>query len=318
VEALIGGESMNRRGLLSGAAGAAVGASLIGAGLANASANKTAATQRLKGSMNTVEARDGTQLFYRSWGAGRPIIFVAAWALHSEAWQYQMVRMCDEKFRCVAFDRRSHGRSSDPGAGYDLDTLADDLESLLTELDIRDAMLVGHSLGAAESVRYLTRHGTARISRVALIAPTTPYLMKTADNPDGLDPRLFEGMRTAFRDDFPGIIAANVKPFVISTTSQALTDWILQMMAQCSLKALIDCNRSFSTADFRQDLPRLHLPTLILQGDADASAPLEITGRKTAALLPNAQLKVYEGAPHGLIFTHKDRVNEDLLSFARS
>jgi pimeloyl-ACP methyl ester carboxylesterase len=229
-----------------------------------------------------------------------------------------MVKLSDEGFRCVAFDRRGHGRSSDPGTGYDLDTLADDLASILTQLDLKDAILVGHSLGAAESVRYLSRHGTARVARLVLIAPTTPYLAKTPDNPDGLDPRVFEGARAAFRDDFPGIIAANIKPFLIATTSQALTDWVLQMMTQCSLRALIDCNRSFTTADFRRELPNLVLPTLILQGDADASAPLELTGRRTAALLPNAQLKVYAGAPHGLILTHKDQLNEDLLNFARN
>lgn len=309
---------MNRRSLLGTATQIAVGASLVGIGTAEASGAKTIPRQPAKFAMNVVEARDGTQLFYRSWGTGKPILFVAAWALHSEAWQYQMVRLSDEGFRCIAYDRRSHGRSSDPGTGYDLDTLADDLASVLTQLALKNVILVGHSLGAAESVRYLTRHGTSRIARLVLIAPTTPSLTKTADNPDGVDPHIFEATRAAFRDDFPGIVAANIKPFVIATTSPALTDWIMQMMAQCSLKALIDCNRSFTTADFRQELPNLRLPTLILQGDADASAPLELTGRKTAALLPNAQLKVYTGAPHGLIYTHKDQVNEDLLNFARS
>lgn len=309
---------MNRRNLLVSARAIAAGLGFIGINTATASDTKTLRAPRMRSQMNVVEASDGTQLFYRSWGAGRPIVFVSAWALHSEAWQYQMVPMCDAGFRCIAFDRRSHGRSSDPGAGYDLDTLADDLASVLAHVNLTDVILVGHSLGAAESVRYLVRHGAARIARLVLIAPTTPYLSKSADNADGLDPRLFEGMRAAFREDFPGIIAANIKPFVIATTSQAMTDWILQMMAQCSLKALIDCNRSFTTADFRHDLPKLHLPTLILQGNADASAPLELTGRKTAALLPNATLKIYEGAPHGLIFTHTHQVNEDLLTFARS
>src|ERR1700722_17448976 len=163
---------MDRRRLLGTAAEMAVGASLVGAALANAAEARTAGSQRAN-AMNIVEARDGTQLFYGSWGTGRPIIFVAAWALNSEAWQYQMVRMSDEGFRCIAFDRRSHGRSSDPGSGYDLDTLADDLAAVLTQLDIRDAILVGHSLGAAEAVRYLTLQGTARISRLVLIAPTT-------------------------------------------------------------------------------------------------------------------------------------------------
>jgi len=309
---------MNRRSLLGSAKAMVAGLSLMGISSAKASDTKITPASRTRGQMNFVEAKDGTQLFYRSWGTGRPIVFISAWALHSEAWQYQMTPICDEGFRCVAFDRRSHGRSSDPGTGYDLDTLADDLATVLTRLNLTDVTLVGHSLGAAESVRYLTRHGTARISRLVLIAPTTPCLTKSADNLDGLDPRIFEGMRAAFRDDFPGIIAANIKPFFVPTTSQAMTDWVVQMMAQCSLKALIDCNRSFASADFRQDLPMLSIPTLILQGTADASAPLELTGKKTAALLPKATLKVYDGAPHGLIFTHTRQVNEDLLKFARS
>jgi pimeloyl-ACP methyl ester carboxylesterase len=309
---------MNRRNLLGFAKTMVAGLSVLGIGRATASEPSIARASSTRGQMNFAEAKDGTQLFYRSWGTGRPIVFVSAWALHSAAWQYQMVPVCDRGFRCVAFDRRSHGRSSDPGTGYDLDTLADDLDTVLTHLNLTDAILVGHSLGAAESVRYLMRHGTARIARLVLIAPTTPYLTKSADNPNGIDARVFEGMRAAFREDFPGIIAANIKPFVIATTSQAMTDWILQMMTQCSLKALIDCNRSFSTADFRQELPKLRLPVLILQGTADASAPLELTGRETAALLPNATLKIYDGAPHGLIFTHTSQVNEDLLKFART
>lgn len=307
---------MNRRKLFGAATAIAAASGLVGIETVEGFNSKKDPVRQMRG--NLVEAKDGTQLFCRSWGTGRSLVFVSAWALHSEAWQYQMVRMSDEGFRCVAFDRRSHGRSSDPGTGYDLDTLADDLASVLTHLDLTDIILVGHSLGAAESVRYLTRHGAARVARLMLIAPTTPCLTKAADNPEGLDPRVFQGMRAAFANDFPGIIAANIQPFVMPTTSKALTDWIVQMMAQCSLKALIDCNRSFASADFRSDLPTLALPTLILQGDMDASAPLEITGRKTAALLPNASLTVYEGAPHGLIFTHRERVNEDLLRFARS
>jgi non-heme chloroperoxidase len=308
---------MNRRELWETAAAISLGTGSAGIAGGEATETRRSSTQSTARRMNVVETHDGTQLFYRCWGAGKTIVFAAAWALHSEAWQYQMVKLSDQGFRCVAFDRRSHGRSSDPGVGYDLDTLAGDLSTILTQLDLKDVILVGHSLGAAESIRYLTRHGTARVARLVLIAPTTPYLPRTTDNPDGIDPRVFEGMRAAFQSDFPGIVAANIKPFVIETTSPALTGWIMQMMTQCSLKALIDCNRSFTTADFRADLPHLHLPTLILQGDSDASAPLEITGRKTAALIPNAELKVYAGAPHGLIYTHRDQVNEDLLNFSR-
>jgi len=264
-----------------------------------------------------VIAQDGTTLFVRQCGTGDPVLFVAAWGLDSLAWQYQMERMSREGFRCVAFDRRSHGRSSDPGAGYDLETLAHDVHSVIEQLRLSQVLLVGHSLGAAESVRYLTRHGMNRVRRLALVAPTTPFLLKSGDNPDGLDPKVLEGMRAAFREDFPGILAANIRPFVLPTTSQAMIDWIVDMMSRTPVKALIDCNAAFSAADFRAELPAITLPTLILQGDADMSAPLALTGRKTAALLPNALLKVYQGAPHGLVFTHADRVASDLVAFAR-
>ncbi len=268
--------------------------------------------------MNTIEARDGTSLFYRSWGKGPAVLFVAAWGLTSEAWQYQMIRLADEGFRCIAFDRRSHGRSSDPGEGYDIDTLADDLDSVIEELDLDQITLIGHSLGAAECVRYLTRHGAKRVKRLALIAPITPFLLKTADNPDGQDPAAGEAARNLFRHDFPGILNANMRPFVMPNTSGAMIAWIERIMNGTSLKALVDLNRMFQRTDLRRDLPEISVPTRIIQGDADMSAPLALTGKKTVALISGATLSVYEGAPHGLIFTHIDRVNEELLGFLRS
>ena len=306
---------MHRRFILQSAAAIATGAALTAV---DGKAKPTAppGLPRKRHGANLIETRDGTQLYYRDWGQGRPILFVAAWGLHSQAWQYQMTSLVDAGFRCVAFDRRSHGRSSDPGSGYDLDTLADDMASVIDGLDLRDTVLVGHSLGAAEAVRYLTRHGPARVRRLALIAPTTPFLLKTDDNPDGLDAGVFQAMRAAFRQDFPGILAANIKPFVIPATSQAMIDWIVQMMTATPVKALIDCNAAFTVADFRRELPLLKLPVAIIQGDADASAPLALTGRKTASLIPGARLTVYEGAPHGLIFTHADRITADLRAFA--
>jgi len=267
---------------------------------------------------NIIEAADGTQLFYRDWGTGAPVVFLSAWALTSQAWQYQMVRLTDEGLRCVAFDRRSHGRSSDPGRGYDLDTLSDDVASVLNSLDLKDVTLVGHSLGCAEAARYVLRHGSSRVAKLIMIAPALPYIEKAPDNPDGIDPLINEGFRNAFRMDFPGVVMANLRPFVNATTSQAMMDWVLQMMSETSLKALVDINRTVCVTDLREVLPKITLPTLILQGDADVSAPLPLTGQRTAALMPNAMLKVYAGAPHGLIFTHLDQVNEDLVNFTRS
>jgi pimeloyl-ACP methyl ester carboxylesterase len=276
-----------------------------------------AVSPRRRATAPFVQARDGTRLYWRSWGEGPPILFVAAWALPSDAWQYQLARLSEAGRRCIAFDRRGHGRSDDPGAGFDMDTLASDVAEVIEQLDLHDLMLVGHSLGAAECVRYLTNHGAARVRRLALIAPTTPCLGKSADNPDGLDPQLFQQMRAAFLSDFPGIVGANIRPFVDASTSERMIDWIMTMMSSTSLKAVLECNRAFTTADFRAELPRIATRTLIIQGDADRSAPISLTGKKTAALLPNCRLETYPGAPHGLIFTHMDRVSDDLLAFAR-
>lgn len=267
--------------------------------------------------MSFIEARDGTKLFYRSWGNGKPILFASAWMLHSQAWQYQMLPLSEAGYRCIAFDRRGHGRSDDPGQDFDMDTLASDMASVMGQLDIREATLVGHSLGCAESIRYVTNHGPQRVARLVLLAPTTPYILKSADNPDGIDPSFFAGLRAAAVRDFPGVIAANMRPFVTPETSQALLDWVIGMTQQNSLKAIIECNRAFTAADFRAELPKIALPTLVIQGTADVSAPIDITGRKTAALLPNARLDVVEGAPHGLIYTHMDRVNADILEFLK-
>jgi non-heme chloroperoxidase len=298
---------MNRRNVLISAASAAA--------FVSSAAAEGPATRPARGPF--IETDDGVQLFHRDCGYGRSILFVAAWGLNSLAWQYQMAPLMSAGFRCIAFDRRSHGRSSDPGFGYDIDRLADDLGCVMNGLQLENVVLVGHSLGAAEIVRYVTRHGAARVGGLVLIAPTTPLLVKTSDNPDGVDPTFFEGLRKRATQDFPGTVASNLRPFFVAETSQAMSDWVLNMMAQTPLYALIACNRALSTEDFRSELPKIRLSTLILQGDADVSAPLPITGRKTAALMPKAELKVYEGAPHGLIYTHMSRVNADIEAFSK-
>jgi pimeloyl-ACP methyl ester carboxylesterase len=170
-------------------------------------------------------------------------------------------------------------------------------------------------MGAAEIVRYLTRHGTSRVRKLVLIAPTTPFLRKTPDNPKGIDPKVTQALLSLAAKDFPGVVAANIKPFFVASTLQAMSDWVQRMMTAVPLHALLGCNRAFSGADFRGDLPEIKLPTLVLQGDADMSNPLPVAGKKTAELMPNATLKVYPGAPHGLIFTHMDQVNADIAAF---
>lgn len=265
-----------------------------------------------------ISARDGTPLYYKDWGSGKPIVFIAAWGLNADMWQYQMTHMVSRGFRCVAYDRRGHGRSAQPSNGYDYDTLSDDLAAVLDELDLHQAALIGHSMAGGEIVRYLSRHGAGRIGRVALIAPATPFLLKTPDNPDGVPGEIFDQARARSMTDFPKWLADNARPFFVADTSQAMIDWVLRLMTQTSLKAILDCNRAIVETDFRSELPRVNVPTLIVQGDNDASTPLDLTGRKTAMLIPGAKLKIYEGAPHGLMFTHTDRLNRDLIAFAES
>jgi pimeloyl-ACP methyl ester carboxylesterase len=217
--------------------------------------------------------------------------------------------------RCIAYDRRGHGRSGDPGGRYNFTTLGDDLARVIESLDLKDVTLVGHSMGACEITRYLSRHGADRIARLAFLAPAGPMLKKTADNPDGIDPAIFAAVRGLWRQDFAKWLAENARPFVMPDTPQASIDWLLAMMRQTSLQAAIELNRELTEADFRAEMGDIALPTLILHGTNDASAPLDLTGRRCAQLIEGSELKIYDGAPHGLFLTHRERVNRDLLNF---
>jgi non-heme chloroperoxidase len=305
---------MNRRTAVTFAATAAG----MGAGLLRKSgtaAAQTAPAQLHRASF--IERTDGTALFYRGWGAGKPVVFVASAGLASTMWAYQMIPLVQAGFRCVAFDRRGHGRSSDPGRGYDFNTLADDLAAVIEVLNLRDVTLVGHSMGCAEIVRYLTRHGSGRVARIALLAPTTPFLLKTADNPNGVDKAVFEGIRAAWLRDYPQWLAENARPFVMPDTSEASIQWCMEQMLQTSLQAAVECNVAVTETDFREEMPRVDRPTLIVHGTVDVSAPIELTGRATARLIRGSELKVLEGAPHGLFLTHKERINSELLRFVK-
>jgi non-heme chloroperoxidase len=309
---------MHRRELLKGAGAAIGGAALLSANtaIADQRARTSNASARVAGPF--IETRDGTQLFYRDWGAGAPLVFMSGWALTSDCWGYQTAPL-SESTRCIAYDRRGHGRSSDPGRGFDADSLADDLAAVLDALDLKNVTLVAHSMAGGEAVRYLSRHGSQRVERIALIGATLPFMTKTADNPDGIDPAVFEnGRRNVLLRDFPKALRDNMRPFGVAETSDAMLDWISGLMLRCSMKALVECNRALTSTDFRQDLAKVDVPTLIVHGDKDVSAPLAITGRKTAALMPQATVKIYEGAPHGLFLTHAERLNKDLLEFTRS
>ncbi len=267
-----------------------------------------------------VATADGEQLFVRDWGAGRPIVFVAAWALPAAMWDYQMTATVEHGFRAVAYDRRGHGRSSQPGRGYDYDTLADDLQAVLEARDLRGVTLVGMSMAGGEITRYLTRHGSARIARVVFVATAaTPYRTRTADNPDGLPPEAVDAfVRHQLQRDYPQWIEDNRAPFFLPDTPRPIQEWVRGLMLGHSLLALSACTRSMAATDFRGELPRIGVPALVIHGTRDASAPIDVTGRPTAALIPGARLTVYDGAPHGLFVTHQARLTADLLAFAGS
>jgi len=309
---------MNRRRVLKSAAGIAGVALTAGAPLSEARQALPSRTPGPRGPY--VETADGQQLFYKDWGSGAPVVFVAAWALPSDMWDYQMVPLSEQGLRCIAYDRRGHGRSSHAGAGYDYNTLADDLAAVLDVLDLQQVTLVGMSMAGGEMVRYMMRHGQQRIARLVFVATDgTPFRRQTADNPSGIPAERAEFFRRQLLlRDYPNWMEENRQPFFVAETSRQMQEWVRGMMLRTSMKALVECNRSMTSTDFRAELPRITVPTLLIHGDRDVSAPLELTGRPTARLIPGARLEVYEGAPHGLFLTHMERLTRDLVTFAKS
>lgn len=302
---------MQRRDILTSAAmiATAGGLAMTGAGSARA------APERKPRGPATIETADGTQLFYSDWGSGKPVVFLHSWGVDSRMWAYQTPDLLEHGLRCISYDRRGHGRSSEPGRGYDADTLADDLAAVMDALDLRDATLVGHSMAGGEIVRYLSRHGSGRVAKVVLLASTTPFLLKTADNPHGVDGAMFEAVRNGWRKDFPKWIDDNIQPFFAAETSPGMLKWAGDLLLHTAMPVLMECNRTTTETDYRPDLRAITTPTLVIHGDKDASAVLDLTGRPTAALIPGAKLVVYEGAAHGLFLTHIDRLNKDLRDF---
>ncbi len=267
--------------------------------------------------MPTVTAKDGTQLFARAWGAGPPVVFTHGWASNSEIWQAEMARLAERGFSAIAYDRRGHGRSDDPGSGYDYDTLADDLAAVIAHFGASQATLVGHSMGNGEIVRYLARRRESRIARVVMVAPSLPYPLKTDDNPEGGTTReqlaatrdiLLTGFADWLNQAAPGAFGAEAGPERIAQT--------VRMMLQCNLKAAVETNVANVTTDFRAELEALTVPVLVLQGDADAQAPLETTGRRVTALTPGARLKVYAGGRHTIVVSHAEQIVDDIVAFA--
>ena len=262
-----------------------------------------------------ITAVDGTRLFVRDWASGKPVLFLAGWTLPSDFWGYQMAAVAEAGMRAVAYDRRGHGRSSDPGRNYDHDTLADDLARVIAALGLEDVTLVAHSMGGTEVARYFARHGGRGVAKVVLVGTITPFLMKAADNPHGIDPAMLAALRAPLATDFPGWIDANAKPFFVPETSAAMVEWGKGLMLQTSLLAAMAMARANAETDFRADMRRIGVPTLLVHGDKDASAPLPLTAEASAALIPHARLEIFEGAPHGLPLTHVARLNKTLLEF---
>jgi non-heme chloroperoxidase len=266
--------------------------------------------------MPFIPAKDGAELYWREWGRGAPILFLNSLGCGSQMWDYQIPAFADEGFRCIGFDRRGHGRSNQPPRGYDFDTFADDVAQLIDNLDLSDLTLISHSIAGGEAVRYVTRHGRKRLSRLVLIAPTTPMLLKSGDNPDGAPKEAFELLWAQWRRDYPKWIADNVAPFFIPETSPAMMAWGASLL-QTSLPVVLACSRAMVQADFRAEMRSIDLPTLIIDGDRDRSAPIELTGKPSAELVPGCKLRIYPGAPHGLMFTHMEPLNADILRFMR-
>jgi pimeloyl-ACP methyl ester carboxylesterase len=254
-------------------------------------------------------------LFYKDWGSGeRAVVLVHGWPFHSAMWQYQMLHLASEGVRVVAYDQRGCGRSTDPGTGYDFDTLADDLASVIDQLGLRKVVLVGHSIGTGQIVRYLSRHGSDRVSRIVLLSASMPYIQKSADNPDGLDPAIFEKWRMLVRTDVPSWLASHRQSFAPQASPQTF-EWVVGIVEENSLWAMVRTNQVEVETDWRAELPKVKVPTLVVHGDADHTCHIDTTGRRVAQLIPGAELKVYSGAGHGLFISHAGTLNDDLLAF---
>ena len=273
--------------------------------------------------MSFITTKDGTQIFYKDWGSGQPIVFSHGWPLTADAWEDQMLYLAAKGYRCIAHDRRSHGRSTQTWDGNDMDTYADDLAALTEKLDLKNAMHVGHSTGGGEVTRYIGRHGTKRVAKAVLISAIPPLMLKTPQNPEGTPVEAFDGIRAGSLADRSQFYQDLSAPFFGanrpgSKVSDGLRHsfWLQSMLG--GHKGLYDCIRQFSETDFHEDLKKFgDLPTLLLHGDDDQIVPIGAAALKTVKLVKNAKLVVYKGGSHGICSTEKDRVNEDLLGFIR-
>jgi len=273
--------------------------------------------------MNTITTKDGTQIYYKDWGRGQPVVFSHGWPLTSDAFEDQMFFLSSRGYRCIAHDRRGHGRSSQPWNGNDLDTYADDLATLIEKLDLKDAILVGHSTGGGEVVRYIGRHGSKRVAKAVLIGAVPPLMLKTAANPGGLPIEVFDGQRanvladrSQFWKDLSLPFYGYNRPGAKISEGVRESFWLQGMMA--GLPASYFCIKAFSETDLTEDLKKIDVPTLFLHGDDDQIVPIADSSMLAVKLVKKGTLKVYKGAPHGMCTTHKDMVNADLFEFIKA
>jgi non-heme chloroperoxidase len=272
---------------------------------------------------STITVKDGNQIYFKDWGTGQPVVFSHGWPLTADAWEDQMVFLGQHGYRCIAHDRRGHGRSSQPWDGNEMDTYADDLAQLVTALDLRDAIHVGHSTGGGEVARYLGRHGTSRVAKAVLIGAVPPIMLKTSANPGGLPIETFDAIRAGVTTDRSQFFKDLSGPFYGANrpganVSQGLRDSFWRQGMQGGFKSIIDCIKAFSETDFTADLKKIDVPTLILHGDDDQIVPIDASARLSATLVKGSTLKVHPGLSHGMCSVNKDLINADLLAFFQS
>jgi non-heme chloroperoxidase len=272
--------------------------------------------------MPTITTKDGAQIFYKDWGKGQPVVFSHGWPLNADAWDDQLYLFAANGYRAIAHDRRGHGRSTQTSSGNDMDTYADDLAALVNQLDLKDVIHIGHSTGGGEVTRYIGRHGTKRVAKAILVDAVTPGLLKTAKNPDGIPIEEFDKLRAAIKADRSQFWKDFSIPFYGanrpgSTVSQGVLDAFWLLSIQAGFPAAYDCIKAFSETDFTEDVKKFDIPTLVIHGDDDQIVPIAATGLRSAKMIRGATLKVYKGAPHGLMSTNKEQFNADLLQFAK-